>query len=307
MPRSSTRAGGITVACASVRECPLTRDVPKPPRLLPLRTTPTGRIVIRVRPFAVLLVSLACVGQAEAARPPTANERAALTRVATAYVRQAPTVARIRLSIRISTVNPDWAVIDARAWDATGHPIQGTTLAGHYIKRRWTLLDVGGAALGCGVPRAVVADLHLVACPAPPLPRLYGQVRPAMVWTTGDGTAAAGGPDGHGGIALANKTSLLRAFGHIRWIRWTATQAVGLATEWVREDRPCVSQPSGCHSNDIFTYKPKSRGLMRIVVSGPANGSFGHVRFAGYCFLTHSYRGFGSAPVFVSCQTWRPQ
>jgi hypothetical protein len=254
-----------------------------------------------------LLVSLAWVGQASAARPPTASERAALTRIATAFLRQAPTVARIRLSIRVSTVNPDWAVVDARAWNATGDQIQGTTLAGHYLNRRWTLLDLGGAALGCDVPRGVVTDLNLAACPSPLLPRLFGQVRPAMVWTTGDGTAAAGGPDGHGGIALASTTSLLRAFGHIRWIRWTPTEAVGLATEWVRADRPCASKPSGCHSNYIFTYKPKSSRLLRIVASAPANGSFGHVRFAGYCFLTHSYRGYGSAPVFVSCQTWRPQ
>ncbi len=100
--------------------------------------------------------------------------------------------------------------------------------------------------------------------------------------------------------------TLAKSFGHIRWIRWTEDEAIGSAVEWVRWPLPCSYTSHGCPHHIYFYYKPKSRRLLRIVATNPVQGSFAHLRFAGYCMLTHSYKGYGVGIVYVSCRTWRP-
>src|SRR5690242_14693864 len=80
------------------------------------------------------------------------------------------------------------------------------------------------------------------------LPTLFGQVRPAT-WANGDGSFLAAGLDGDG-----HKT-----FGHIRWVRWTTTDALGWAFGWERRPRPCALTPTGCPTNDPFYFKLASK------------------------------------------------
>lgn len=245
---------------------------------------------------AALVFSLTLVVQASAARPPTAAERTALVHGTAAYFLGDRTTARIRyVQIRVSSVDPRWATVFVRRWDATGHQLQSGTFVWHYVNGRWTLKDVGDAALGCRVPAAVRRDLDLT-CPST-LPKLFGNFRPVMVWTTGDGSAAAGGPDGDG----------RKSFGHIRWVSWTGTTAVGLAVTWVRRPLPCVYAHRTCPHHIYGYYKLESRRQVRLVATKPVAGEFRHLRWGKFCLLTHGYRGdYGGGLVYVSCRTWRP-
>lgn len=87
---------------------------------------------VRAVAAVLLLLSLALVVQASAARLPKASEAAALTRATAAYIHRDPSAARIRFeSIRVSTFDSHWAVVVADVWDSAGRQIQGATFVWH--------------------------------------------------------------------------------------------------------------------------------------------------------------------------------
>ena len=99
--------------------------------------------------------------------------------------------------------------------------------------RRLRLAIAGLALVAIGIVWSVASSgrAHL--------PRLADgvtglKVRPSVVSYTGDGSGFLGGFDGTGG----------RNFGHLRWSRWTKTQAVGSGADW-SYDR-CGVPRKGC-------------------------------------------------------------
>ncbi len=145
--------------------------------------------------------------------------------------------------------------------------------------------------------RLVVATVVILlamagsAASATSLPTIGGEFRPAHLGN-GDGSQMWGGLDGNG------RTSL----GHIRWTRWSATEAVGLAWAWDRGPKPCALRPKGCGGNDPFLYKLDSKRPFRIAATRPVKRVFLHLVVGHSCLLWRGRR-VGYYP--VSCHTWR--
>jgi hypothetical protein len=187
-----------------------------------------------VRLVAVLALSLALVGRPSAARPPTLSERAALIHATAAYIHPGLGVHLKYVSIRVSIVDPRWAVVVVRQWDASGHQVQGATFVWRSVRSRWAIENVGTADMGCGVPAAARKDLALYCpvsatrTPSPRAPLLSGcvdqrLVRPARIDFCGDGNFYLTG---------------------IVWAAWDTSGAVGAA---VAHQNDCVPFCAGGH------------------------------------------------------------
>jgi hypothetical protein len=115
---------------------------------------------------AIALAAAAWAPTADAARSPTAGQRSAITRaVQTASVGGLDTVPRSHYKVtgvKISTINPNWAVADLTPTGAAKATLQSgygilALLAG---TKTWVLLDFGSAEVGCGyLSDSVLNDL----------------------------------------------------------------------------------------------------------------------------------------------------
>jgi hypothetical protein len=105
---------------------------------------------------AVAFAAAAWAPSADAARSPTAAQRSAITKaVQTASVAGLNTLPRSHYKVtgvKISTVNPNWAVADLTPVGVAKTTLQSgygvlVLLAG---TKTWVLLDFGSAGVGCG-------------------------------------------------------------------------------------------------------------------------------------------------------------
>ena len=105
-----------------------------------------------------------------ASRSPTSSERSILDRTVITYIDTARDHCCVKglharvIAIRVSTIDPTWAVVAAAIRDSSGHQAQGADLVMHHVRSKWQVEDMGTAVLGCGVPKAVRKDLQLT-CP----------------------------------------------------------------------------------------------------------------------------------------------
>jgi hypothetical protein len=116
------------------------------------------------------------------------------------------------------------------------------------------------------------------------LPTIGAEVRPSVI-ANGDGSAITGGLDGTGRDGN---------LGHIQWITWSTTEAVGLGVEWDR----CINYRSCPHA-----YTLSSKHPYRITATRPVNVIFTRTLVGGSCWLWRG-RDVGYQP--VSCRTWHP-
>lgn len=218
---------------------------------------------------AVLVLSLALIGQASAARSPTPLERAALIHVTAAHLHlgQGEQVKYVR--VRVSSADPRWAIVSVRRWDAGRHQLQSGTFVWLSANRRWTLFDVGDALLGCGVPTAVRKDLGLYCSAAaakalgsidtPVLTGCAGQLllRPPSISFCGDGNFYLTG---------------------ITWAAWGRFGAVGAA---IAHQNDCASFCAGGH------YSLYNAAVWLTRPRRCSDGRIQYTRLA-YVFLTRS-------------------
>jgi len=107
---------------------------------------------------------------AAASRSPTSIERTALDRTVIKYIDTAQDHCCAKglhakvIAIRVSTVDPTWALVGTAIRTASGQQGQGADLVMHRVRSTWLVTDLGTAVLGCGVSKAVRTDLRLT-CP----------------------------------------------------------------------------------------------------------------------------------------------
>lgn len=120
----------------------------------------------RLTTFTLAMLAITLVSpapSAQASRPPTAHERAALL-AATSYAGQIPprrewSAKKIWVSnLRVSTVNHSWATGTINTLFA-GEGDDKAGLLYHFRAHTWHLRTLGTSSLGCGVPPAVIKDL----------------------------------------------------------------------------------------------------------------------------------------------------
>ena len=121
----------------------------------------------RVAAAVVAGLAIAVSGTATASRAPTSAERTTLTREATAYIDQAKDHCCVHglratvVSIRISTVDAQWATVAVHSKNSAGVAQEPAVLVLHRVKGKWDVKIIGEADLGCGVPKTVRKDLGL--------------------------------------------------------------------------------------------------------------------------------------------------
>jgi hypothetical protein len=111
----------------------------------------------------VSVVSLGAVATADARRPPTTKERAAILRgVGASFGCGLYPAGSCRLVVRVSTVRPGWAAVYLRPRRGYEDMVQRDVASVRRRNGRWRAHQVGNGG-GCGVPNGVKRDLRL-AC-----------------------------------------------------------------------------------------------------------------------------------------------
>lgn len=122
---------------------------------------------MRIRSIAVLAMAMALVlapaGQASR-RPTKAENRAILRAFGTGGVGGYPPGYAI-LYVRVSTADRRWAAVHIVPARGHANQVQPDFAAMYHLKRGpWVVHQVGSGGKHCGMPPAVVKDLHL-PCP----------------------------------------------------------------------------------------------------------------------------------------------
>ena len=125
----------------------------------------------------------------------------------------------------------------------------------------------------CGLAvLAVVLAAGLLAAPARSahsLPKLLGSsadgktrgllVRPAEILYTGDGSGVLGGFDGTGNNG---------SDGHLKWSKWTQTQALGSGAVWLNNCTPsCAAGRFAPHAVTVRAFRPSGGVFTRLTVT----------------------------------------
>ena len=83
------------------------------------------------------------------------------------------------------------------------------------------------------------------------------QVRPSVVDYTGDGSGVLGGFDGTG----------RGHYGHLRWTRWTATQALGHGAVWIDDCAPdCATGTFRPYAVTVQASLPRANVFRRLTL-----------------------------------------
>jgi hypothetical protein len=121
---------------------------------------------------AVAFIAAAAAVPAQASRAPTRSERVSIIRATDVYVAglsdccavvpSGAMVARVRVvTVRVSTVNPRWALVAMQAYDAKGRSVGPVTASLHRASTLlWSVLAFGAKNAGCVMPHAVRRDLN---------------------------------------------------------------------------------------------------------------------------------------------------
>jgi hypothetical protein len=87
--------------------------------------------------------------------------------------------------------------------------------------------------------------------------RLTWQVRPTSILYTGDGSGILGGFDGTGASHP----------GHLRWLSWTRSRAVGFGAVWLDDCSPsCASGTFTAHTVKVVAFRPVRGHFTRLTL-----------------------------------------
>lgn len=124
---------------------------------------------MRLRTAIVSLLLIAvCAAPVEASRNPSKKEAAAIGSVIAeaglSCARYPPGVCK--QAIRVSTKRVGWAAVRIRP-EVNGESIVNPQdISLRHRGERWRIIEVGNGG-GCGLPRKVKRDLHLICLPTP--------------------------------------------------------------------------------------------------------------------------------------------
>jgi hypothetical protein len=120
---------------------------------------------MRLRAALLGVIALTVTPSVQAARAPRSAERAAILAATRTYIDTSnccAIITRIKVySVRVSTVDPRWALLHLNGYDASGHNVGAVSAALHKgnLTNRWAVRNFGTSDLGCDMPRRVQRDL----------------------------------------------------------------------------------------------------------------------------------------------------